>query len=47
MSESKLKPEELASNIDYKLPKKGWMDPTVEMRRGVYNYSGISKNVKS
>ena len=46
MSESELKPEELAGKIDYKLPKKGWMDPTIEFKRGSYNYSGIPKNVE-
>jgi len=46
MSESKLKPEELANSINYKPVRKNWMDPAVEIKRGVYNYSGIPKNVK-
>jgi len=46
MSEFKFKPEELAKKIDYEPPKKGWLDPSVEFKRGVYNYSGIPKNVE-
>jgi len=46
MSDSKLKPEEFAKKINYEPPKKGWLDPTVEFKHGVYNYSGIPKNVE-
>ena len=46
MSESKLKPEELAKKINYEPPEKGWLDPKVEFKHGVYNYSGIPKNVE-
>ena len=46
MSDSKIKPEELAKKINYEPPKKGWLDPTVEFKHGVYNYSGIPKNVE-
>jgi len=46
MSEFKTKPEELAKKINYEPPKKDWLDPTVEFKRGVYNYSGIQKNVE-
>ena len=38
--------EELAKKIKYEPPKKGWLDPTVEFKQGVYNYSGIPKNVE-
>jgi len=37
MSENKLKPEEV-SRIDYKPPKKDWMDPSLEFKKGSYNY---------
>ena len=46
MSEFKTKPEELAKKINYEPPKKGWLDPSVKFQRGVYNYSGIPKNVE-
>ncbi|MGB5847728.1 MAG: (Fe-S)-binding protein, partial [Ignavibacteriaceae bacterium] len=46
MSKKKIKPEELVDKINYKPTRKSWMDPTVEIKRGVYNYSGIPKNVK-
>jgi len=46
MSESIIKPEELAKKINYEPPKKGWLNPSVEFKRGVYNYSGIPKNVE-
>ena len=46
MAESKLTPEELGNNIDYKVPSKNWMDPKVEFNKGTFNYSGIPKNVE-
>ena len=46
MSESKLKPEELAGTIKYKTPRKGWMDSPVELKKGAYNYSGNPQSVE-
>lgn len=46
MSEKKLKPEELAKDIKYKPNHKSWLNPEVEIRHGVFNYSGIPKNVE-
>jgi ferredoxin len=46
MSELKSKPEELAGKINYKPVKKDWLDPSVEFKHGVFNYSGIPKNVE-
>lgn len=46
MSESKLKPEELAENIKFKPGKKDWLDPSVEFKKGVFNHSGNPKNVE-
>jgi len=40
MPEDKLKPEELL-DIDYRPPKKGWMEPDVEFRKGTYCYSSV------
>ncbi len=40
MSETELKPGEMFK-IDYHPPKKGWMDPTVEFRKGVFCYSAV------
>jgi len=40
-----MKPEELAK-IDFKPPRKCWTDPTVEIRRGNYNYGGALKSVE-
>ncbi len=45
MSESKLKPEELTEKINYTPDHKGWMDPSVEFKHGVFNYSGNPQNV--
>jgi Fe-S oxidoreductase len=45
MSDSKLKPEELGNSINYKVPRKGWMDPKVKFNIGTFNYSGVPKNV--
>jgi len=38
-------PEQLVS-IDYTPPRKSWLDPTVEFRKGTYCYSGVAKHVK-
>ena len=40
MPEDTPKPEELV-RIDYKPPKTDWTDPTVEFRRGFYNYGAV------
>jgi Fe-S oxidoreductase len=45
MAEQTPKPEEL-SKIDYHPPKKGWMDPHVEFRKGTYSYSALPKNLQ-
>jgi Fe-S oxidoreductase len=38
-------PEQLVS-IDYTPPRKSWLDPAVEFRKGTYCYSGVAKHVK-
>ena len=40
MADETMKPEELIK-IDYKPPRKDWMDPKVEFRKGFYNYSAV------
>ncbi len=45
MSEKLPKQEEL-TKIDYKPPKKDWMDPSVKFRKGTYNYPGTPKSLK-
>ncbi|MBI5325467.1 MAG: (Fe-S)-binding protein [Ignavibacteriae bacterium] len=42
----KMKPEELAQTIDYKPPKKHWMDNPVEYKKGTYNYAGNPDSIK-
>ena len=37
MADDVISPEELAK-IDYKPGSKDWMDPTVEFRKGTFNY---------
>ena len=46
MSHLKQKPEELSSNIKYKPERKDWLDPSVEFKRGVFNYSGALKSIE-
>jgi Fe-S oxidoreductase len=46
MSESKIKPEELTEQIDYTISGKNWLNPSVEFRHGVFNYSGNPQNVE-
>ena len=46
MSESKLKPEELAEQVDYDISGENWLNPSVEFRRGVFNYSGTPQSVE-
>ena len=43
MTEVAQKPEELAG-IDYRPPRKGWMDPSVEFRKGTWCYSSPPRN---
>jgi len=38
-----LKPQEIIESIDYKPPKKAWIDTTTEMIKGRYCYSGGAK----
>ena len=45
MSEKKTKPEELAGKINYNPDHKNWLNPAVEFRQGVFNYSGNPQNV--
>ena len=39
------KPEQL-TQIDYRPPQKGWMDPAVEFRKGVFCYSATPKSLQ-
>ena len=43
MPEAESKQEERYS-IDYTLPKKSWMEPSVEFRKGTYCYSAVPKH---
>jgi Fe-S oxidoreductase len=45
MSDKIAKPEQL-SKIDYKPTRKTWMDPSVEIRKGVYNYGSNPSSVE-
>jgi len=45
MSDLKLKPEELAEKINYNPDHREWLDPAVEFKHGVFNYSGNPHNV--
>ena len=45
MAEKQPKPEELAQ-VDFRPPKKGWMDPRVDFRKGTYCYSALGKNLE-
>ena len=45
MAEKQPKPEELAQ-VDFRPPKKGWMDPHVDFRKGTYCYSALGKNLE-
>ncbi len=38
-----LKPQEIIESIDYKPPKKAWIDTTSELKKGRYCYSGGGK----
>lgn len=46
MSESSKKPQEIIQTIDYKPPRKKWMNPAVEFRKGNYNYSASVKKLE-
>ena len=46
MSESTKKPQEIIETIDYKAPRKKWMDPAVEFRRGFYNYGAVKDKLE-
>jgi len=45
MSDKLITPEEL-SRVDYNPPRKNWMDPTVEIRRGIFNYGAVPASAK-
>ncbi|TAL67618.1 MAG: (Fe-S)-binding protein [Bacteroidetes bacterium] len=42
----KMKPEELAQTIDYKPPKKHWLDVKPDYKKGTYNYAGNPESIK-
>ena len=46
MAEDELKPQEIIESIDYKPPKKGWIDTTTKLTKGRYCYSGGAKFVE-
>ncbi len=45
MSDDLPKAEQLG-RIDYRLPRKKWMDPSVKFRKGTYNYSTVPRNME-
>ncbi|MEP0827497.1 MAG: 4Fe-4S dicluster domain-containing protein [bacterium] len=45
MSEKHFKPEELTA-IGYQPPRRDWMDPHVEFRKGTFNYSANPKSME-
>ena len=45
MADDTPKPEQLA-RIDYKPAKKDWMNPTVEFRKGTYNYGAVPERLE-
>ncbi|MCX6641707.1 MAG: (Fe-S)-binding protein [bacterium] len=45
MAEFKLKPEELG-RINYQPPRKGWMDPHVDIRKGTYCYGAVPETLR-
>jgi Fe-S oxidoreductase len=45
MSDELQKPEQLVQ-IDFAPSKKDWMDPTVEMKKGTFNYAAIPKSTE-
>lgn len=45
MTETTPRPEQLV-RIDYRPPKKSWMDPSVEFRKGTFCYSALPKNLE-
>ena len=46
MSDDKAKPQELADSIDYSPNGKTWLDPTVEFRKGTFNYGSNPDSVE-
>ncbi|MDI6815056.1 MAG: (Fe-S)-binding protein [Dehalococcoidales bacterium] len=45
MPEEVSKPQQLLT-VDYRPPKKSWMEPTTEFRKGTYCYSGTARDHK-
>ncbi|MBF0223839.1 MAG: (Fe-S)-binding protein [Desulfobacterales bacterium] len=39
--------KELIDNVNYKLPKKGWMDTPTTIRKGMYCYAGNPKSLET
>ncbi|MCP4347064.1 MAG: (Fe-S)-binding protein [Desulfobacterales bacterium] len=46
MTDELLKPDELISGIDYKVPSTDWMDTPINIRKGIYCYASNPKSVK-
>ena len=42
----KIPPREELARVDYRLPRKSWMDPKVEFRKGTFCYGTNPKNVE-
>ncbi len=40
------KPDELFSNIEYGVPRAGWMDTPVDIKKGIYSYAGNPKSLE-
>ncbi len=45
MSDKLKKPDELAQ-VEFQASPKGWMDPTVEFRKGTWNYAAVPETLK-
>ncbi len=41
------KPDELFSNIEYGVPRAGWMDTPVDIKKGIYSYAGNPKSLET
>ncbi|MCP4111529.1 MAG: (Fe-S)-binding protein [Desulfobacteraceae bacterium] len=46
MTDELLKPDELISGLDYKVPSTDWMDTPINIRKGIYCYASNPKSVK-
>ncbi len=43
MPKKEVKPKELLEQVDYKPPKKNWMEPAVQFRKGTFCYGSVPK----